>query len=200
MKLPIIGSVSALKINVLRTNDDVYVKHYIPNREIISCKPRCNHCCYRKIYVSIGEAVVMMQHLQKKNKLKGVMERSSSTLQIATGTDVDTYYAMKIPCPVLNVQTGLCEAYAVRPPSCSTHFVLSDPEGCNQWSPTRVKYIDFRSEYHLQKYNEMNESKVSPALLLKLPIQKAFEVAEKIKEREFESLDQVLISIAKDAL
>lgn len=200
MKLKVLISLPAIKQSVISTNQSIKSGFEKVNKEIINCSPGCNHCCHRKIYVTLAEALLIVDHCRKKGILSTVLDISKQQESWVSNTDVDTYFRMKIPCPLLNQNTGRCNAYNVRPPVCAAHFVISSPEACDAWSTKLRKYVDFTASDEYAQYETISKSKINPALLIKLPIQVALIAASKLSDREYESLDQLINAISKDPI
>lgn len=106
----------------------------------VSCKIGCNHCCSRAIPITLAEASVIRDSLIKSKKWSQVLQKSRD-LSVYDDIDAVTWFKMNIKCPVLDVDTGKCMAYEVRPVICSTHFVSSDPNSCSPWEFGHMNYI-----------------------------------------------------------
>lgn len=102
---------------------------------------------------------------------------------------------MNIECPLL--KNSKCSVYDIRPISCSTHFVTSDPRLCDPWSAETGSYIPYDfDDIREQAENKINSMFRSSGLLgVKLPIASALLFAEysrTVKARTVEQLWEVL--------
>lgn len=106
----------------------------------VSCKSACAGCCYQLILVSLPEAVAVaeyfLQDVQRRQLIPLLMRSFWEQLQTLPSADTvmearQKYFAKKIPCTFLALDTKLCTIYDVRPAACRYHYVVSDPVLCS---------------------------------------------------------------------
>lgn len=111
---------------------------------IPTCKLGCYYCCRQHILTNIAEAYALVQYIKRKFSIDQVYELRLRTQQwhkwddINAGRHPSTEINQKLAlsgdhnlyCPLL--MEGACNAYAMRPAICRTHFVCSDPSLCRQ--------------------------------------------------------------------
>src|SRR5206468_1904710 len=105
----------------------------------------CNHCCYKPINASIAEgALVALQTFHDRERIKPVLRA-----QLARAENVDdpenNYFALHEPCAFLDLKSGDCTVYEVRPAACRGHYTVSSPTRCDPAVVpigTRVAFLD----------------------------------------------------------
>jgi Fe-S-cluster containining protein len=166
----------------------------------VPCRAGCNHCCSRLVTVSLAEATVMREHLVRSKRWAAVRARAAELEQLSRDVDSTTWFTMNVKCPVLNPETGTCEAYDVRPPACSVHFVLSSPSSCDPWSTDRPDYIPMDMSDLFDDFSKTVERKCGGGFMsLPLPMPMALLVSEKTAVRSGLTLDEVISVIARNA-
>lgn len=122
-----------------------------------------------------------------------VLAAAEALAESARTLSADAWFKMKTRCPVLDGQ-DMCSAYGVRPPACSTHFVLSDPDCCDPWSATGSEYVpaDLKDVY-VDSQRRIRESLPSSGIMsMVLPLPLALLVADRIAVRTDMSVEQAL--------
>lgn len=111
----------------------------------ITCTSGCAGCCRRQVYISVAEALSMLEYLEMQSLWGPIRDTCRQQLSIALRTNPESWFRLNIGCSVL-AEDQSCQAYGVRPSACSTHFATSDPDVCGPWSPSDKKYepVDFR--------------------------------------------------------
>jgi Fe-S-cluster containining protein len=163
-------------------------------KDEIPCKPACSGCCSRLIEITMSEAVLIYEHLKKEGVWQEVKKIAKSQLPLIKDAKPLAWFKMNLKCPVLNLTTQLCQAYPVRPATCSIHFVKSDPVMCDPWGQKSGPFlpIDF-SDLYLQFRKRTTEYTEGFGILsLELPIQVALLLAEKINTLSGLSEEQVV--------
>lgn len=170
-------------------------KRTIEEKIPVSCKSGCNSCCSRPIVVSMVEAAVIQDYLVTINKWEEVRDRAKECEQF-DDLDRQSWFRMKIKCPVLDPKTGLCTAYEVRPLECSIHYVTSIPANCDPWAMGRFSYkkVDFNDlflKYASRLINIVGDS----IFVAELPLYKGLLISDRLRRREIidsESLIRVM--------
>lgn len=166
--------------------------------EQVSCKPGCNHCCSRLVYITVAEAVVMRKRLEKLGYWKSVRTKAESLNRKSMSVDSKTWFLMNIKCPVLDLETGKCMAYEVRPPACSTHFALSNPSSCDPWSMEQSQYIPWSMSDIFEEFAKTVSRNCEGIMSTILPMSTALLVSEKASDRSGLTVDEVLAFVAKN--
>ncbi len=98
----------------------------------LSCHKGCANCCYHPVQISILEGVLLYRWLVTHGKWSPVVRQKCEQASSATfGLAMETWLLAAIPCPLLELKTNTCTAYAGRPFSCRTIFSMSDPDECH---------------------------------------------------------------------
>jgi len=105
----------------------------------ITCKPACSACCKRFLLISLAEAAVLVDFLKRHKKWDRVAEVSRHQQSMAMSIKPMAWFKIGLPCPILN--QDLCDAYLVRPSTCSAHHVTSPPEACSPLSTSFSSYV-----------------------------------------------------------
>lgn len=102
----------------LLTNADLLVNLLTehPGLPLVACKEGCAFCCRRPVSASIGEIIVLYCYIRE---LFAPDEIAALRARLAAPTDS--------VCPLLDLQTGLCGAYAARPLACRATHSYSAP-------------------------------------------------------------------------
>jgi len=94
-----------------------------------TCREGCSACCNIQVYVSLPEAVAIVEpFLADQNALADLIRRCHDQLAYQK-LDRTEHFAQSVPCVFL---TGVrtCGIYDRRPVSCRNHIVVSPPENC----------------------------------------------------------------------
>lgn len=108
--------------------------------QYFSCHKGCSSCCSVFVDVTFIEAELIRSYIDSKftqseqdSILFKIRENAKSApVSISNKEDVDIldmHYRKNIPCPLLS-QEGACLVYNVRPFTCRTFSVFSNPEEC----------------------------------------------------------------------
>lgn len=123
-----------------------------PKGERITCRGKgCNGCCYQLVMASAWEGALIAQHLSETGKdglLRSVIDLGMATAkEIKDPTNAKSvssaavrYFSKGIPCPFLD--DGACSIYGLRPVSCSSYAVVSDPKNCFPPEVNGVRIVD----------------------------------------------------------
>ena len=103
------------------------------------------------------------------------------------------WFKMAIPCPVLG-DDDRCGAYPVRPPTCSCHFVTSDPSLCSPWDHGEGEYeaLDFHDLFDEYKGRLSEAVQAYGIFTLVQPIPSALLFAERISVRSGMTLSEAI--------
>jgi Fe-S-cluster containining protein len=139
------SAITSIKVAVKEAADKASIRRLQVYKNEISCKPGCSACCNRQVYITIAEALIIQDELEKTGQWPQAEKRAHALLITARDTPPVSWFKMNIMCPVLDPVTKLCTAYDFRPTPCSTHFVKSDPALCDPWSMKSGQFdpIDF---------------------------------------------------------
>lgn len=157
------------------------------------CKINCTGCCARPIIISIAEAVIIYEHLVKEGTWLETRERAKNQFKLSQEAAPLAWFKMNIKCPVLN-DKGECGAYKVRPAACSTHFVTSDPDGCDPWSIKKIEYEPASMHDLYREFQEKLEKGVASygimSFMTRVPA--ALLIAERIQVKTSLSVQEVI--------
>ena len=165
----------------------------------IRCRAGCSGCCARPVNVSMAEAVIAYEHLKQDGTWPDVRKKAVEQMGLGVSDPV-AWFKMNRKCPILDTDTNLCRAYTVRPATCSTHFVLSDPELCDPWSTHAGKFeaVDFPDLF--QKFQGRVAESVQGygIFTLVLPIPSGLLLAEKISVKSGLDFSEVVTLFFKE--
>ena len=148
----------------------------------ISCRSGCSGCCARLITITMAEAVIAYEHLKREGSWPDVRKRAVGQMEVLKVADPMAWFKMNRKCPILDPDTDLCQAYVVRPATCATHFVTSDPELCDPWSTHTGKFETVNFPDLFGKFRQRVSECVQGygIFTLMLPIPSGLLLAEKI--------------------
>lgn len=105
----------------------------------VTCKEGCSHCCMLPATATIPEMVPIVEYLTSRcdwDRRRPALERElSRQLSEYAGVNVldererVAFFRRQLPCAFLT-KDKRCEVYAVRPPVCRYHMVVSTPDNC----------------------------------------------------------------------
>lgn len=120
-----------------------------PNSVQPCCFKGCNACCEEPAYCDVNEIAAMLDLLAPDQtealKLR-VLEWMRSTTAVRyeeEQIDATKYRQMRIKCPMLCPDAGLCLVYANRPMGCRTFFATGNPDHCKLPERTHQKFAIF---------------------------------------------------------
>lgn len=88
------------------------------------CQEGCAHCCYTTVFASTPEILRIADHLKSTRseaELDALRTRAAETAEKIKDLDLDGRARARVPCPLLDVATGKCSAYEVRPVPCRAY-------------------------------------------------------------------------------
>lgn len=88
------------------------------------CQTGCAHCCYATVFASTPEILRIASHVKAtrgEGELAALQARAAATAEKVRGLDLDARAKAQVPCPLLDVATGKCTAYDVRPVACRAY-------------------------------------------------------------------------------
>lgn len=109
----------------------------------ISCKKGCNHCCSQIVMITEDEAEL----LAKDIKDKGIKFSKAKLLRQSKVTSPEEWMKLKDSdrkCVFLG-KGGVCEVYENRPAFCRSYFVVSDPKYCKTNAEHNVAMVFLRN-------------------------------------------------------
>lgn len=120
-----------------------------PNSVQPCCSHGCNACCEEPAYCDVNEVAAMLA-LLPQDQLEALrlrvlewMRRTTSVRYTEVQMDATAYRQLRIKCPMLSPDTGLCLAYANRPMGCRTFFATGNPKHCQLPERTHQKFAIF---------------------------------------------------------
>lgn len=117
-----------------------------PDTDKVRCVAGCTHCCYQLPLGSLVSGVLIADHLERMNprRLEAVKEQGDlqCLLLMQHGVDgkaAEVYFSDHYqPCALLVEATSMCSVYDLRPPACSSYYVVSDPKLCRKAESTTI--------------------------------------------------------------
>jgi len=100
----------------------------------VACRAGCDHCCYQSVGVTPFEALAIFDHLSgtlSDAELARVAAHVAAQRARTRGLSTTERFSPDYPCTFLQVETGRCTIYEVRPLSCRGMNSL-DAGGCEQ--------------------------------------------------------------------
>lgn len=192
MNFQLSQALNSIKLSIIESAYKSDKKRLSIYKDVISCKVGCNGCCSRLLYITVAEAIIMYEYLLN-NQWKITKVKSLDQIKVIRNSNPVSWFKMNIKCPVLN-EKGECSAYPVRPPTCSTHFVSSNPEYCNPWSSETGLYKPVDMDEIMLEFDKLINSKIDSygVLKIKLPIPMALIFAENIYSQSNKDIEQVV--------
>lgn len=160
----------------------------------ITCKPKCSSCCNKLVYITIAEAIIIQEYLQKAGVWDKVRAQAEELAGRSMALPILTWFKMRLSCPVLDRTTSTCMAYEVRPSICSTHFVTSPKELCDPWNMSGGQFQpeDFDDLQELFVKRLKRELDGNGVLAFQLPMPMALVIAERVKKQKGVSPEDVV--------
>jgi Fe-S-cluster containining protein len=93
-------------------------------RMVPACKAGCAYCCYGTVFASAPEVLRIASHLttcRPREEVARLAEELAKTAERIAGMTQEERQAARVPCPLLDVPTGRCTVYEVRPFSCRAY-------------------------------------------------------------------------------
>lgn len=87
----------------------------------VACKAGCDHCCYQVVGVTPPEALAILEHLERTRSEAELAELRSHVADLdakGRGKTSAERFSPEFPCAFLDVPSGRCTIYEVRPLSC----------------------------------------------------------------------------------
>lgn len=194
MDLNLVTALSHVKMAMMGAAEKSAKRRLAVYSNTITCKKGCDGCCSRMVHITIAEAVVIQEHVQKTGKWSEVRARAITMATVVKVANPVSWFKMNFKCPILDPAAKTCLAYEVRPAPCSVHFVTSDPNLCDPWSTSGGGYQPVEMEDVYEESSRKIESKVDGhgILAFKLPLPVALLLAERIKHRKGLSSQEVM--------
>lgn len=194
MKVRLKDSLRDAKVYLVDTAARAEKRRLNVYRGRISCRPACSGCCSRLIRISMAEAVLIYEHLSETGRWTEVRRTCVGQMKLLGPVDPMVWFKMNQKCPVLDRKTDMCTAYSVRPATCATHFVTSDPELCDPWSAKGGKYetADFSDLFETFRRRLSASIRDYGIFTMVLPMPSALMLAEQISVKSGLSLAEVV--------
>jgi Fe-S-cluster containining protein len=110
-----------------------------------ACGPGCSYCCHLMVYVSEIEAFFLADYIERSPRAAELRRRVMAAAPAASGLTESERFRNKLPCPLLDRQSGTCMAYEARPFACrgcnSVSWVSCKKAFRSAAPETRVPYI-----------------------------------------------------------
>lgn len=194
MDLNLATALSQVKLAMMDAAEKSSKRRLAVYSDKIRCKPACDGCCSRMVFVTVAEAIVIQEHLRKAGKWDEVRPRAIALATVVKAANAVSWFKMNMKCPVLDPESKMCLAYQVRPTPCSAHFATSDPGMCDPWSTAGGEYspVDME-EFHDEAVKRI-ESRLDGhgVLAFRLPLPIAVLFAERIRYRKGLSAHEVM--------
>ncbi len=85
------------------------------------CQPGCSFCCWLPVDVLAPEALAITTFLQENLEppaLVRMTQRITETEQMVFRLNSEECIRAEVPCPLLDLESGMCRAYSMRPHAC----------------------------------------------------------------------------------
>lgn len=140
-----------MKTTRLNQNLDAFIAASFaqPQNAPHCCSKGCNACCQEPAYCDVNDVSAMLELLPPDQiealKLRVIewMQSTSTIRRTEEQMNATAYRELRITCPMLSPETGLCLAYANRPMGCRTFFAHGNPEHCKLPERTHQKFAVF---------------------------------------------------------
>lgn len=108
-------------IAIMRAGDEEIETQRKVRNTTLPCTPGCHHCCVQEVLISTTEAVLVVQHIERR---MSVSEREAriAAIRVARPSGEDGQAA----CALLTA-AGTCSVYESRPMCCRSYLALSEP-------------------------------------------------------------------------
>lgn len=148
-----------------------------------TCKKGCSGCCRRMIYITVAEAIVIQQYLEKAGRWDSVSKKCLGLLSQVRDASPLSWFRMNVECPVLSEDS--CLAYPVRPATCSVHFARSNPALCHPWSTEPGEYLPVELDDVFSDFQKTLQSSIDAhgILSLKIPLPAALIMADRVRHQ-----------------
>ncbi|PEI52373.1 YkgJ family cysteine cluster protein [Bacillus pseudomycoides] len=109
------------------------------------CKKGCTACCFQQVSLQKIEAQRINIHINKKIKkvIKYNLKETKARKKVPSSLWTNRQSSIE-PCPFLDITKGECSIYSIRPMHCRSHFVLSNPNMCNDITGNVTWYAEDR--------------------------------------------------------
>lgn len=122
-----------------------------------SCRKGCAACCYQAIPctpLEVSRIKKFMSTSEKKEEWMTRIQELKKHYPKANGNAKFTelagpYFFERRPCPFLDLEDFTCGIYPVRPQTCRSHMVVSDPDLCHAQELTHISM--FQSPIYTKK-------------------------------------------------
>jgi Fe-S-cluster containining protein len=87
----------------------------------VACRAGCDHCCYQSVGVTAPEALAILDHLSRTladAELERLAAHVAAQRARTRGLSTAERFSPEQPCAFLDVTSGRCRIYEVRPLSC----------------------------------------------------------------------------------
>ena len=189
MKLPVIKLMQREEELIRTLNLKSRIEAFKHSSQI-TCKPGCSSCCYRRIDISLLEAIILLAEIKRTGKWRIVRERIKEHPSLKMSLDPETWASLKMMCPVND--SGKCLGYANRPVSCSSRFSRVDAKFCDPHIPESIPDGIFDVTLGVQM---LSKYEAAHGVVHKMPIPEALLLAESIFSKEYSTIEEIIEAI-----
>lgn len=137
-----------------------------------TCKPGCAACCNTQVYVSLPEAVAMIEKfVHDPNMVADIVQRCTEQLPHQK-LDKTVHFSQGIPCVFLTREKK-CGIYNERPVACRNRIVVSPPADCEYSAePKSIERLnmDKVDTYMMSESARVSHQRQIPILLAPIPV------------------------------
>lgn len=170
MKLKLIDTIPDIRLKLAEVVDETAREKLNHINSRIACRAGCNHCCSRYIELSVAEAVIIRDYLVRTDQWKEVLKKCRQYNKLYFDYDHDTWFLSNIRCPVLDLNTGLCKAYKVKPVICTTRHAVDVRDACHPYDlsttfPTPLNFDQVTKNFYswlVEKHKNSPMSRIVP--------------------------------------
>jgi Fe-S-cluster containining protein len=111
------------------------------DKEKVTCKKGCSHCCQQMVFVTDDEANLLLPLLLKENETLSpqTLDYLTEQSKYDTGTIFDFWKLPKEKSSCVFLKDNVCTIYPKRPNACRTLQVTSKPDNCSKDKPIHTE-------------------------------------------------------------
>lgn len=123
--------------------DTMFEKHESADKEKISCRRGCDHCCRIRVEITGHEAIYLLEVARRSGT-----PINTDYLKMQTAYATPGEFARGPVAACVFLKNHECSIYAARPSSCRKYFVATPPKDCDaSKGPVQVgMFFDLHSE------------------------------------------------------
>lgn len=123
----------------------------VKQENTLQCREGCTHCCYQLPIGTLVSGVLIAEVLGRLHpeRLEAIKAQGDRQVQVFADHGMEAaaevyFQEMHQPCELL--QEGRCLVYDLRPPMCSSYYVVSDPGLCKKATAATIVKAPNNSE------------------------------------------------------